>query len=105
MQAANAQHSAIDTLPVRLVTLAERITRTLAVARALVVSGRDADLTGVEDGIGMLCAKTLDLPTEQGRGMLPLLYDLRVQVDRLAVALRHFGLAPELGPASGHGSG
>jgi hypothetical protein len=101
MHAANAQHIAIDTPPLSMVTLAERITRTLAVARALIVSGRDVDLAGIEDGIGMLCAKTLDLPNEQARSMLPALYDMRVQVDRLSVALRQIGSDPELGPGSG----
>ena len=71
-------------LPARLIGLAERLTRTLAVARALVMAGRPLDLTGFDDGIGMLCAQTLDLPTEDARAMRPVLLGLMENVNQLA---------------------
>ncbi|MEJ0045981.1 MAG: hypothetical protein WDN04_07560 [Rhodospirillales bacterium] len=77
-----------DVPPERLVTLAERLIRTLAVGRALVVSGRTVDMSGIQDGIGVLCAKTLDLSHRQGRLMLPSLLELAAQVDSLTQAMR-----------------
>jgi len=77
--------------PPRLVSLAERLSRTLAVARALVLSGRDIDLSGIQDGIGVLCAKTLDLVPEQGRLMLPMLHEMKAQIESLSQAMRQPG--------------
>ncbi len=68
--------------------LAERINRTLGVARALAKSGRALDLTGIEDGVGVLCAQTLDLPAGGAREMLPALREVLAQVDMLSMALR-----------------
>ena len=72
----------------RLTLLAERLAHTLALARALALGGRTLDLTGVDDGIGMLCAQTLDLPTQQARTLLPLLIGVLGQLDLLSSALR-----------------
>ena len=91
MHAADAQQTATEAPPLLLITLAERLSRTLAVARALILAGRAVELAGIEDGIGMLCAKTLDLPSEQARPMLPALFEMRVQVDSLIAALRRPG--------------
>ena len=63
--------------------LAERLSRTLAVARALALAGRHVDLTGIEDGVGLLCAKTLDLDRPDARVMLPSLFELVAQIDSL----------------------
>jgi hypothetical protein len=71
----------------RLTVLAERLSHTLALARALVLGGRTLDLTGVDDGVGMLCAQTLDLPTAQARAMLPVLHGVLGQIDLLMSAL------------------
>ena len=71
----------------RLHDLATRLTRTLSLARALVQGGRTLDLTGVDDGIGMLCAQTLDLLPEDARDMLPLLHAVLGQVDLLSAAI------------------
>ena len=71
----------------RLGELASRLSRTLALARALIQSGRTLDLTGVDDGVGLLCAQTLDLPTEAARALLPALRDVLAQLDQLSLAL------------------
>ena len=72
----------------RLSDLASRLARTIGLARALVLGGRQLDLTGIDDGIGVLCAQTLDLAPDQARVMLPTLLDLRAQIDLLSAALR-----------------
>jgi hypothetical protein len=60
----------------------------VCIARVLVEHGRAVDLTGLERGVGLLVAKTLDLPHEQGRSLRPLLVALRDEVDSLATAIR-----------------
>jgi hypothetical protein len=68
--------------------LAQSIAGTLRVARGLAAAGRRIDLAGLEGPVGLLCAKTLDLPPEQGRQMRVVLTDLRRELDVLAAALR-----------------
>ena len=68
--------------------LAERVARTLGVARALAERGRRLDLAGIEDGIGILCAQTLDLPTLEARCMLPVLREVLAQLDTLSATLQ-----------------
>ncbi len=72
----------------RLDDLAARLSRTLALSRALIQSGRTLDLTGVEDGVGLLCAQTLDLPPDEARALLPALHDLLWQLDQVSAAVR-----------------
>jgi|GEM_PF-3218582 len=72
----------------RLTILAERLARTIGVARALAQRGRTVDLNGIQDGVGMLCAQTLDLPLSHGRLMLPMLRDVVTQVDALMAVLQ-----------------
>jgi hypothetical protein len=67
--------------------LAALLRTTLRVAHAFVASGRSVDLTGLDRQIGLVCAKALDLPAEQGRTMRPQLVDLLEETDRLARAL------------------
>ena len=64
-------------------TLADRLTRTVSVARALVSAGRLIDLSGLEDGVGMLCAQTLDMDAVEARDMLGPMIELRAQIDSL----------------------
>jgi hypothetical protein len=75
------------TSPDRLLILAERLTRTISVARALIAAGRTVDLSGLEDGIGLLCAKTLDLQMHESRHMLPALLELMAQIDGFSLKL------------------
>ena len=71
----------------RLITFSERLGRTLGLARALAQNDRRVDLSGIEDGIGLLCAQTMDLPREEGRAMLPYLFELLGQLDSLRSVL------------------
>ena len=75
----------------RVADLAARVSRTLGVARALAENGRELDLSGIEDGVGILCAQTLDLPSADARCMLPVLCEVLAQVDSLSAALRKRG--------------
>lgn len=68
--------------------MAEQARRMIALTRGLVVAGRDVDLAGLESGIGLLCAKALDLPLEQGRAARAELIQLIVELDLLSVAMR-----------------
>ena len=68
--------------------LATRVSRTLGVARALAERGRRLDLAGIQDGIGILCAQTLDLPTQDARCMLPVLREVLAQLNALSAALQ-----------------
>jgi len=65
--------------------------RSLATAARLSVafaqSGRQIDLTGLDDRVGLLCAKALDLPPEIGREFRGELIMLRTELDGLARAL------------------
>jgi hypothetical protein len=72
----------------RVADLAERLARTLGIARALAQGGRRLDLAGFEDGVGLLCAQTLDLPPAEGRALLPLLTNVLVHVEILTAVLR-----------------
>ena len=77
----------IEELPPAMVEFALGLGRSLGVARALLRLGREVDLAGFENGVGLLCAKSLDLPPGQARGMRPYLIRLRDQLDRLSVAM------------------
>jgi hypothetical protein len=67
----------------RVTALADRLTRTLGIACALTESGRRVDLSGIEDGVGLLCAQTLDLPRGLAHDMVPVLREVLTRVDRL----------------------
>jgi hypothetical protein len=88
MRAVGRQDYAVAAAPERLAMMAARLVRTVAVARALVKSGRAVELAGLQDGIGILCAQTLDLPAEEGRAMLPALRELVAQLEALTEAFR-----------------
>ena len=68
--------------------LAEQVQRTVAIARALAASGRPVDLAGLDQTVGLLCAKTLDLPPDQGRLARPILAAILAEVDHLGTTLR-----------------
>ena len=70
-----------------LIELAQRLVRVMGVARALVGSGRRLDLTGIDDGVGMLCAQVLDLAPLEGLHLVPHLCEVRAQAEALCAAL------------------
>jgi hypothetical protein len=71
----------------RLMALAARLTRMVAVARALVAADRIVDLAGFEDGVGLLCAKALDLDRPCSRQMVPVMLELLAQIDGLSLKI------------------
>jgi hypothetical protein len=85
---AGNEAAAVAAAHVRLLLLADRLTRTVSVARALIATGRTVDLSGFEDGVGVLCAKTLDMHREESRPLLPAMLELAAQIDRLSLAVR-----------------
>ncbi len=48
-----------------VLAFAEQTARMIAVAQALVASQRHVDVQELQDHIGLLCAKALDLPTSR----------------------------------------
>jgi hypothetical protein len=86
----------------RLMALAARLTRTVAVARALVAADRIVDLAGFEDGVGLLCAKALDLDRPCSRQMVPVMLELLAQIDGLSVRIGEIRRARAAGPPAGH---
>jgi hypothetical protein len=60
----------------------------LRLAEGVVAAGRKVDLTGLEDRIGLVCARALDLPPDEGARLRPDLVALLRDLDALAVALR-----------------
>jgi hypothetical protein len=63
-----------------LLSLVEDVGNVIKIARCLIEDGRSVDLTGLDHYVGLLCAKTLDLPPEQGRTFRPALLRLRADV-------------------------
>jgi hypothetical protein len=49
----------------------DAIARTITIARIMLDNGQSVDLTGLDHGIGLLCAKSLDLPPAMGRALRP----------------------------------
>ena len=64
--------------------LSEELTKMVGVARALVEAGRAIDLTGIDGQVGLLCAKSLDLPPDDGRRIRPRLIALFGSMEALA---------------------
>jgi hypothetical protein len=78
----------IDPLPDRTPlgrarSLAASACNTVRLSRALVAAKRQIDLAGLDGVVGLLCAKALDLPPEQGRSLGPDLAALMREIDRL----------------------
>ncbi len=67
------------------------LSRTICIARALIENGRIVDLVGLDRGVGLFCAKALDLPHEQGRSLRTQLIELRTEIERLTEAIRVAG--------------
>jgi hypothetical protein len=67
--------------------LADELANTIGIACALAEAGRAIDLTGLDDRVGLLCAKSLDLPPDEGRRVRPRLIALSSAVDALSRAM------------------
>ena len=72
----------------RLVGLAARLSHTLALGRALLQGGRRVDLTGIDDGVGVLCAQALDLGHDDALVVVPALREVLAQLELLAASLK-----------------
>ncbi|MGA3400078.1 MAG: hypothetical protein ABSC95_12735 [Acetobacteraceae bacterium] len=83
MQAPNDAETPLATVRACL----EQLGRTLGIARNLVRAGKLVDLTGLDAEMGFVCARTLDLPPDEGRAMRPELIALRAEIDALTAAL------------------
>ena len=71
-----------------VIDLGNGLARTVCIARALVDHGRKIDLGGLEHGVGLFCAKALDLCQEQGKAVRPHMIALLDEIDRLAASIR-----------------
>jgi len=67
--------------------LAEQLTCMIDVSRGLVEAGRAIDLTGLDRQVGLLCAKSLDLPPDEGRRVRPRLLALSGSIEALSRAM------------------
>jgi hypothetical protein len=77
----------------KAIALGSSLLRTIRIARLLVESDRRVDLTGLDRGVGLLCAKSLDLPPELGRALRPHLKALRDEIDTLTTAIHRHNTA------------
>jgi hypothetical protein len=73
--------------------MADGLRQSLRLARALAGQNRPVELEGMQDGIGLLCAKALDLAPGEGRLFRIALLALREELDQLSATLR--AVAPE----------
>ena len=79
-----------------MIGLGTNLSHMLRMTRALVAGGRNVDLMGLERQVGLLCAKSLDLPPEQGRALRPVLINLLADLDTLSSALhQHTNRIPD----------
>ena len=69
------------------ITMAEGLRQSLRLARALAGQNRPVELDGMQDGIGLLCAKALDLAPGDGRVLRVALIALREELDQLSTTL------------------
>jgi hypothetical protein len=82
-------HAEFDAAATRTaISMSEGLARTICIARVLVQNGRTVDMAGLEMGVGLLCAKALDLPAEDGRTVRPHLIALLSELASLTEALR-----------------
>ena len=70
-----------------VLAMAEQTVRMLVMTRALVQSGRRVDLTGLDQGVQVLCAKAFDLEPGETGLVHAELSRLRDELDALAAAL------------------
>ena len=64
--------------------LLEHMTQVFRVARSLASGGRQMDLNGLDEMIGVLCAQCIDLPQEIAKTFRPRLAALLAELDVLS---------------------
>ena len=67
--------------------LANELMRLVSAARALVEAGGEIDLADFDSQVGLLCARMLDLPPDEGRLLRPRLIALSGSVEGLSRAI------------------
>lgn len=77
-----------DTPLERVLTGARSLRGTATLAGDLALGGRAIDLTGLDGQVGLVCAKALDLPPEEGAQAREELQALLTAIDRLFEAMR-----------------
>jgi hypothetical protein len=87
MQCTDAPSSMPNQIVETAEALAEGVSATLRIVRGLIAGHRQVDLAGLDAMVGLLCARTLDLPPEQGRALRPRLLLLLAELDGLTGAL------------------
>jgi hypothetical protein len=75
--------------------LASGLASTLRLARVMAETRRPLDLRGLDGQIGLLCAKALDLPPEQGRALRQALAALLADTEALHQALARYAVPPD----------
>ena len=70
-----------------ILSLAGEVRRVVSLARAMAVSGRRVGLAGLENAVGLLCAKALDLPPNETSAVRAQLVLLGAELDRLTAAI------------------
>jgi hypothetical protein len=68
-------------------TLADELIQAIGCARYAVEHGRPIDLTDFNRQVSLLCAQSLDLPSEDGRRVRPSLIALSAELDALSRAI------------------
>jgi hypothetical protein len=68
--------------------IADQIGTTLRLTQAFIDSDRTVDLTGLQDMVGQLSARALDLDPDQGRILRPALIALLADLDGIAESLQ-----------------
>jgi hypothetical protein len=79
---------------------ADELTSVLNLAKSFLESGRTIDMTGFTDQVGLLCAKSLDLPPDEGRRIRPRLIVLSGSIEALSRALQKAAPCSSVPPLS-----
>lgn len=79
--------SDMTTLVNAVIALADGVANTIRLARALAETKRTISLDGLPNMIGLLCARTLDLPSEHGRALRGRLLELDRDLAALTVII------------------
>ncbi len=68
--------------------LCRQLTQTIKLLRAFAEADRTVDIGPLQGGIGLLCAKAMDLPPLDGRKIRPALIRLQLDLDGFGIAMQ-----------------